>query len=139
MFTAKVYTVMIGSLSGMSEEIYAAKEVIRKWNQQYTVSTGKLFMPVEWTTNPEVLQKVDVVIGIVGNYIDNHAFIEECLESEKQVLLFFNAFIDPKNTIQSEHDEVKAFRERIQSKCICFEYSDINGLIHVLNERLLSC
>ena len=32
MFTAKVYKVMIGSLSGAMEEVYLAKEIIRKWN-----------------------------------------------------------------------------------------------------------
>ena len=95
MFTVKVYTVMIGSLSGTMEEVFTAKEVVRKFNQENAGGTGKLFLPVEWTTNLEDLQKVDVVIGIVGNWIDNPDFIENCVKAGKKVLLFFNAFKNP--------------------------------------------
>ena len=122
MFTAKVYTLMIGSLSGTMEEVFTAKEVVRKYNQDNAESSGKLFLPVEWSMKPEDLQKVDVVIGIVGNWLDNPEFIEDSVKAGKIVLLFFNAFQDPKNTIQSEHDEVMAFQDRIQDCCHCVEY-----------------
>lgn len=113
---------MIGSLSGTMEEVFTAKEVVRKYNQDNAASSGKLFLPVEWSMKPEDLQKVDVVIGIVGNWIDKPVFIEDCVKAGKKVMLFFNAFQDPKNTIQSEHDEVKAFQNRIQDCYHCVEY-----------------
>ena len=136
MFTAKVYTVMIGSLSGAMEEVFTAKEVVRKYNQDNAESSGKLFLPVEWSMKPEDLQKVDVVIGIVGNWIDKPDFIEDCVKAGKKVLLFFNAFQDPKNTIQSEHDEVKAFRKEIQDSCFCTDYSGGTQLRHLLEGHL---
>lgn len=122
MFTAKVYNVMVGSLSGAMEEVFAAKEVIQKWNQQNAEREGKVFLCCEWSTKPQDLQKVDVVIGIVGNWIEDTGFIEDCFESGKRVILFFNAFADPGNTIESEHQAVVAFRERVQSHFRCLEY-----------------
>lgn len=93
-------------------------------------------MPVEWTGNPDELQKVDVVIGLVGNYIDNQVFIEDCLKAGKKATLFFNAFQDPKKTIQSEQDEVMAFRERIQTLCYCSDYIGGLELSRLLNDCL---
>ena len=138
MSTAKVYTVMIGSLSGTMEEVFTAKEVVRKYNQDNADSSGKLFLPVEWSMKPEDFQKVDVVIGIVGNWIDKTDFIEERIKAKKQVLLFFNAFQDPKNTNQSEHDEVKAFRERMQTLCYCSDYVGGLELSRLLNKRFIA-
>lgn len=45
---------------------------------------------------------VDVVLSMVGNWIDNTAFTEDCIKDGKQVVLFFNTYHDPKNTISSE-------------------------------------
>lgn len=132
MFTAKVYTVMIGSLSGTMEEVFTAKEVVRLYNQDNAESSGKLFLPIEWSMKTEDLQKVDVVIGIVGNWIDKPEFIGDCVKAGKKVMLFFNAFQDPKNTIQSEQEEVKAFRERIQGLCFCTGYNGGAELSHLL-------
>lgn len=113
---------MVGSLSGAMEEVYAAKEVIRKWNQQNAEQSGDIFLPVEWTISSDELQRVDVVIGIIGNYIDNQSFIEKCLELEKSVLLFFCKFHDQKNTIKTELDEIDKFRTKVQNKCGCYSY-----------------
>lgn len=43
MFTAKVYKVVVGSLSGIMEEVKVAKEVIRNWNQENAERGGKVF------------------------------------------------------------------------------------------------
>lgn len=138
MFTAKVYNVMLGSLSGAMEEEFAAKEVIRKWNQQNAEREGKVFLNVEWITNADELRNVDVVIGIVGNWIKDTHFVEACIGSGKQVILFFNAFQDPRNTIASEHDQVKAFRGRMLNRCRCVDYSGNSefmlGVEQALNE-----
>ena len=127
---------MIGSLSGTMEEVFTAKEVIRKYNLDNAESSGKLFLPVEWSMKPEDVQKVDLVIGIVGNWIDKTDFIEECIKAKKQVLLFFNAFQDPKNTILSEHYEVQVFRERMQELCPCTGFVGGLELSRLMNECL---
>lgn len=136
MFTAKVYTVMIGSLSGTMEEVYIAKDVVRKYNQDNAESSGKLFLPVEWSMKPEDLKKIDVVIAIVGNWIDKPTFIDDCVKAGKRVMLFFNSFHDPKNTIQSEYDVVKAFRDRMKDHCSWADYMGNNDLYAILNDQL---
>ena len=111
MFNAIVYRVMVGSLSGAMEEVYAAKETIRTWNLENAKRTGKLFLPVEWTSKYEDIKDVGVVVGIVGNWIKDSSFIDDCIQSGKEVMLFFNVFQDPKNTIPSEQIEVGAFQK----------------------------
>lgn len=76
MFTAKVYKVMVDSLSGTMEEVFAAKEIIRKWNLENSERTGKLYMLTDWSVKSDNLQEMDVVIGIMGNWVDNTNFIE---------------------------------------------------------------
>ena len=136
MFTTQVYKVMIGSLSGTMEEVYAAKETIRKWNLDNAKRSGKLFLPVEWSMKVDP-SSIDVVIGIVGNWVDNTCFIEECLKEGKQVKLFFNDFQDPRNTIQSEHNEVKAFRDNMD-ECCCVSYCGLIDFCRVLDGQLQS-
>lgn len=136
MFDAKVYRVMIGSLSGAMEEVYAAKETIRKWNIENAEQAGRVYLPVEWDTNAEAVKNVDVVIGIVGNWIGNTSYIEDYIKAGKHVMLFFNGFYDQKNTIPSEHDEVISFKDKIQNCCACSDYDNISGLSIVLNEKL---
>lgn len=136
MFTAKVYCLMIGSLSGTMEEVYTATEVVRRWNQLNAEPTGKLYLPVEWSAKPEELEKVDVVIGLVGNWISNPAFIQKCVDAGKKVVLLFNDFQDPRNTIQSEYDAVVAFKHRMQGQCAIADYRDKDSLSALLNENL---
>ena len=122
MFTAKVYNVMVGSLSGIMEEVFAVREVIRQWNQQHAQASCRVLLPAEWTTAPAALDATDVVIALVDNWVGDTRAIDHCIAAGKHVILLFNAFADPGNTIESEHQAVAAFRERVQSHCRCLEY-----------------
>ena len=122
MFTAKVYNVMVRSLGGIMEEVTVANEVIREWNQQYAEHCGKVFLNVDWSGKAEDAQKVDVVIGVVGNWIENTEFVEKCVREDKRVILLFDAFQDPENTIDSEYVKVVSFKEHVQGSCQCHEY-----------------
>ena len=136
MFEAKVYKVMVGSLSGAMEEVYVAKETIRKWNLENAAREGKLFLPVELSSNPEDFSQVDFLICIIGNRIENSVIVEYCLSERKGVLLFFNAYCDPKNTIPSEEALLGKFRTVMQGRCPCEVYNGIGDLCRMLNERL---
>ena len=117
MFEAKVYTTAILSLSGMMDETHIARETVSRFNQQHAASTGRLFLPVD---DP---QAADVVIGIVGNYIEKADVIEEAVKAGKQVLLFFSKYQDPKNTIPMEGKAVETFKKEMGAKCVCCEFS----------------
>lgn len=120
MFTALVYKVAVLSLSGIMEEVYTAQEVIRNWNQENAEHTGKLFL---LETGDAAGRDADVVIGIVGNYIEKADIIEEAVKAGKKVQLFFSKYQDPENTIPTEEKAVEAFKKEMESKCACYEFS----------------
>ena len=127
---------MVGSLSGAMEEAYLAKETIRKWNQQNAERTGKLFMLVDWIAKEEEILHVDVVIGLIDNWIENTGLIESCVEKGKHVLLLFSAVQDTTNTIRSEFEGVLSFRERLQNKSFTAHFNGGTELSSLLNEQL---
>lgn len=93
-------------------------------------------MPIEWNTNVEMTTKVDVVFGIVGNWISDSSFIEVCVEEGKQVILFFNPFHDPMNTIPGEADAVEALKNKLSNYCSCVEYNGVPELIGLIDNHL---
>jgi co-chaperonin GroES (HSP10) len=135
MFTAQVYTVQILCLSGIMDEMHLAQEIIRKWNQENAQSEGKLFLQMSEASTPG---DADVVIGIVGNYIDNAKadVIEASVKAGKKVLLFFSEYQDPENTIPSEGVVVVVFRKKMDSKCVCCEFSGRMDFEKVISEAL---
>ena len=133
MFTAQVYKTAVISLSGIMEELYTAQDVIRRWNQENAERTGKLFMPLADITSAT---DADVVIGIVGNYIDKTEVIEEAVKAGKKVLLLFSKYQDPENTIPTEQNGVFYFKEKMQGICDCLEYSGKGDFGKMLYEKL---
>ena len=122
---------MVGSLSGTMEEVYVAKEVIRKWDQENAEREGKLFLLVD-----SPMEDVDVMIGIVGNWIDKPGSVLQMVEVGKKVMLFFNTFQDPKNTIPSERDEMISFKKQMKDRCLCIEYGRKVELERKIEEQL---
>ncbi len=106
------------------------RKLIRKWNQENAEREGKLFLLVD-----SPMEDVDVLIGIVGNWIDKPERVLQMVEAGKTVMLFFNAFQDPKNTIPTEQEEMIAFKASVQNKCLCSEY---NGSVE-LSRILVAC
>lgn len=132
MFSAKVYRVMVGSLSGTMEEVYVAKETIRKWNLENAERTGKLFLPIEWSVKFEP-NSVDVVMGIVGNWIETYLHTEEFVKANEKMVFFFNSFYDPKNTIPGERNSVNEFKRRVKTLGTCIEYNCLDEFNRLLN------
>lgn len=130
MFNAKVYKIAVLSLSGMMEEVYAAKEAVSSWNKTKAKSAGKMYLLVD------DLQTADILVGIIGNRIENVSSVEEAIKSGKQVLLFFNSYADPKNTIASEHQDVLAYKESRNGRCFNADYNGVPELNRLLSEQL---
>ena len=130
MFEAKVYKIAVLSLSGMMDEVYAAKEAVSSWNKTKAESAGKMYMLVD------DLQTADILVGIIGNRIENASSVEDAIKSGKQVLLFFNSYVDPKNTIDSEHQDVLAYKESMNGRCIVGDYNGVLELNGLLVEQL---
>lgn len=130
MFEAKVYKTSVISLSGIMEEVRSAMEAVLQWNQQHAERAGKLFLPVEDA------QTADVIIAVVGGWLDSTALIEQSLDAGKTVLLFFNAYSDPTNTIACEQAVVNEYKSQMQQRCYCGEYNSPAELTSQLEEQL---
>lgn len=120
MFKADVYKIAVLSLSGIMDEVYTAQEVIRRYNQGNAEHTGKLFL---LEAGDATASNADLVIGIVGNYIEKKEVVEKAVNAGKKVLLFFSKYQDPVNTIPAEGKAVEAFRKEMRSKCVCCEFN----------------
>ncbi len=96
MFTAQVFLVQIVCLSGIMEEVCIAHELIRKFNQENAERMGKLLLPL---AGDATTCDADVVIGIVGNYIEKAKVIDESVKAGKKVLLFFSQYNDEKKIL----------------------------------------
>lgn len=130
MFTASVFKITVVSLSGIMDETYAAKEAVSQWNQAKASREGKLFM---LTDDPK---EADVLVGIVGNRLENTEIIDETFRARKQVLLFFNAYADPKNTIASEQTVVTDYMNQMQQRCFCAIFNGVSELEKILEDQL---
>jgi len=135
MFTAKVYRVMVCSLSGTMEEVFVAKDAIRKWNQENAERAGKVYLLVEDTTHQE---DADVLIGVVGNWVEKTNVVEAFFDAGKRVMLFFNGYHDPKNTMLSEEQDVDQFRSAFQEECLIAEYRGMSELRELIEANMES-
>ena len=73
---------------------------------------------------------------MVGNWIAKPEFIRKCIEASKMVMLLFNDYQDPRNTILGEYDIVVDFKHRMLDLCDCVYYRDKASLSALSSERL---
>ena len=130
MFEAKVYKIAILSLSDLVEETFAAKESVRQWTVANAERSGKLFLTVD---DP---QTADILVGVVGNWLEKTDLIEDSLNAGKRVLLLFNTHFDPENTIPSEQTAVMDYMNQMQQRCYCAEFNGKAQLGQLVNEQL---
>lgn len=76
------------------------------------------------------------MIGVVGNRVEKTDLIGESLRAGRQVLLFFNAYADPKNTIASEQYVVIEYMHQMQQRCFCAKFNGVSELKKLLDEQL---
>lgn len=117
MFEAKVYTITIHSLGVILEEEHLAQVTVDKWNQENAENKGKLFFRVPAISS--IIPDANVVI--IYSYLDVNK-IENIIAIGKPVVFLFNKYHDPRNTMQTELDAIKRYREKVQSKCTCLDY-----------------
>ena len=122
MFIAKVYRVLVISAGNTQEEHFTALKVLEDWNANQGEKMGKVFIPVKPTNGQCPLPEVDVLIGIVGSFISDQQLFKAYVDAGKKVLLFFNTVHDASNSMQSEVQEVEAFKKQMGPLCSCLSY-----------------
>lgn len=130
MFTASVFKIAVVSLSGIMDETYASKEAVAQWNQANASHEGKLFMTSD---DPKMS---DVLVSIVGNRLEKTELIDESLRAGRIVMLLFNAYADPKNTIASEQSAVADYMNQMQQRCFCAKFNGVGELKEILENQL---
>ena len=127
MFKANVYRIAIHSLGAILEEEHLAQMTIDKWNEEKAEDKGKLYLQT-----PSSNLAPDVHVVIIDSFVDT-AKLDKIIATGKPVVLLFSKHHDPKNSMQTELDAIKAYRETIQDKCTCFDYeskADFESLIN---------
>ena len=122
MFTAKVYRVLVKGAGNTHDDCYTALKVLEDWNAKQGEAKGKVFIPVKPVDDQSLLPEVDVLIGIVGSFIEDQEFFKVNVAAGKIVLLFFNAVHSDNNSMKSEVQEVTAFKEQMEPLCTCLSY-----------------
>ena len=122
MFTAKVYRVMVKGTGNTHEDCYTALKVLEDWNANQGEAKGNVFIPVKPVDNRSLLPEVDLLIGIVGSFIQDQELFKAQVEAGKIVLLFFNAVHSANNSMKSEVQDVAAFKEQMEPLCFCLNY-----------------
>lgn len=130
MFKATIYKTTVIPLSGIMEETFTAKNIVRLWNVTHAERSGKLFLAVD---TPET---ADVLVGVVVNRLEKTELIEGSLTAGKNVLLFFSSYQDPRNTIASEQAAVTEYLSQMQKRCYCGEFNGPAELAKLLEEQL---
>ena len=127
MFKADVYTIAIHSLGAILEEEHLAQITIDKWNMENAEEQGKLFLqvPANSTVSP------DVNVVIIDSYLDA-AKVDKIIAAGKTTVLLFSKYHDPKNSMQTELNAIKAYREKIPGTCICLDYDNKAAFANIL-------
>lgn len=120
MFEAKVYTVSILSSGIILEEEHIAREIIARWNVEEGKKRGIAFLVVP---NNCMGVTPDIFIFAIDNYVDEQR-VEKAIAKGAKVLLYFRSHHDEKNTLECEVKKTKAFREKVQDKCVCMDYGN---------------
>lgn len=149
MYNARVYKIMFGSPSDITEEQKIFSEIVDGWNTIHSEKNGIMLQPIHWTTdsypltgkngqkiiNDEVVSKSDLLICVFGSKLgtntDTHESgtveeIDEHLKAGKDVMIYFknSININPDNFDFTQLKKLKAFKDRIRYKCKYSEFKD---------------
>ena len=147
MYRARVYHIMIGAPSDITEEVAIVKEVVSRWNDLNSEKEKVVLLPKFWKTstypkagarpqesiNKQIVEKSDLLISIFGARLGaptgsslsgSIEEIDEHLKAGKNVMVFFRRSgsydIDPEQLLK-----VKKYRESIQNDVLWEDYPDI--------------
>lgn len=157
MYLGRVYQIMLGAPSDITDEIKQAQEVIYEWNTLHSSQHKMVLLPLHWKTHAypsmgkhpqknidkQVVDKSDLLICIFGSRLgsptdtDISGTVEEIrehIEAGKDVMLFFKT----KTSINDIHQltALSKFKESIKTKALWWDYGDENSFKEILRSKL---
>jgi nucleoside 2-deoxyribosyltransferase len=146
-YAAQVYRVLIASPGDVEKERNQISSTINDWNCVHSESHEKVLLPVRWEThakpgagraqeliNEQIVKKCDILIGVfwtrlgspTGDYASGTVEeIEEFLAAKKPVMLYFSKKDFPSDVNLDQLKLLREFKEKMQPKCLFFEYGDL--------------
>ena len=149
MYSAKVYNIMFGSPSDITDEFDAFCEIVYGWNSLHSNKCGIVLLPIHWSTHSfpltgensqkiidkSVVSKSDLLICVFGSRLgtntDTHLSgtveeIDEHIKAGKDVMIYFKktATIDLDDFDPLQLEKLKNFKNLIKEKCLYSEISD---------------
>ena len=158
MYKAKVYHIMIGAPSDITEEVTIVKDVVNRWNDLNSEKEKVVLLPKYWESstypkagarpqesiNKQIVEKSDLLISIFGARIGaptgsslsgSIEEINEHLKVGKEVMAFFKQSgsydIDP-----DQLKKVKEFRSSIQNKVLWVDYPSAEKFRDIIFDKI---
>lgn len=158
MYKAKVYHIMIGAPSDITEEVTIVKDVVNRWNDLNSEKEKVVLLPKYWESstypkagarpqesiNKQIVEKSDLLISIFGARIGaptgsslsgSIEEINEHLKVGKEVMVFFKQSgsydIDP-----DQLKKVKEFRSSIQNKVLWVDYPSAEKFRDIIFDKI---
>lgn len=147
MFKARVYNVMIGAPSDITDEIKVVETIINEWNQLHSQKEKMVMLPLYWKhssypttgTRPQeslddqLVAKSDLLISLFGTRIGSptgdelSGTIEEInlhVKSGKPVMVFFRNSADASKIDLEQFTKLMKYKSEIQSSVYWNDFWD---------------
>ena len=97
-----------------------ALDVVSQWNILHGEEHGVVFLPVAQDVKP------DIYLFVIDNYMDVNK-VDTAMATGANVVLFFSAYHDSKNTIDRDLAVIEDYRKGVEKKCVCIDYKSISN------------
>ena len=159
MYRARVYNVMIGAPSDITDEIKVVETIINEWNQLHSQKEKIVMLPLYWKhssypttgTRPQeslddqLVAKSDLLISLFGTRIGSptgdelSGTIEEInlhVKSGKPVMVFFRNSADASKIDLEQFTKLMKYKSEIQSSVYWNDFWDDKDFGELFRRRL---
>lgn len=159
MFRARVYNVMIGCPSDITEEVKVVKDVIENWNRLHSQRESIVLLPLYWkyssyptvgirpqeSINEQMVSKSDLLISIFGTRIGSQTgdelsgTIEEInlhIKTGRPVMVFFKNSVDLRQINIEQLAKLNKYRTDNQNKVFWVDFGESEEFKELVRDKL---
>jgi hypothetical protein len=153
---SRVYRVMIGSPSDLTEERQAATDAVNEWNAQHADAEGAVLLPVKWEThaiptsgvrpqsaiNDQLVDRCDILVGMFWTKLGTSTGvagsgtaeeIDRFVAAGKPAMLYFSRRKISKNRIDPKQAaKLKKFKAATYKEALVGSFDSVADLKRVL-------
>lgn len=153
-FSLTAFRIFIASPGDANDERHTIQRAIYEWTAHNSHDTGIALIPLLWEEqatpesgespqsiiNRQLLDQSDAVIVILKTRLGAGTLeeIERSIEAKKTVQFYLYNGPLPNNVASSELDELRAYRKKLQDRCLFAEFGDLHQLTLRISRNLTS-